>query len=63
MKDFLHDMLPLFLFLGLAFGAIYLLIYLPEAKLEARCMERGGLIWYRNGKACLLPPYNRLEIE
>jgi len=29
---------------------------------ESRCEARGGLVWQRDGRACLLPPYNRVEM-
>ncbi len=29
---------------------------------NAACEAKGGLVWTRDGRACLLPPYNRVEL-
>lgn len=26
------------------------------------CRQKGGTVWQREGRACLLPPYNRVEL-
>lgn len=34
----------------------------PVHQFEEACEAAGGKVWERDGRACLLPPYNRLEI-
>lgn len=51
-------------FIGLLFLVLYFFGVVPRREFEARCKAGGGMVWARKGAdACLLPPYNRLEID
>ena len=44
------------------FGALIGGIIYDNTSYTAACKDRGGLVWQRDGRACLLPPYNRVEM-
>ena len=52
---------PVYVLVALVVVFIGFVIY-DTTSFSAACEKRGGLVWQRDGRACLLPPYNRVEM-